>query len=772
MTESEYGCFDKNGAHYVIKTPGTPDTWYNYLFNDDYHLKVSQTGQGVSTCLSPVARTFTRGYRFFYLSDRRTGDCWCPTYRPLRTRLDSFACIHALGWTEFRTRFQGIETSLKVFVPLKGPREIWIYRLGNNSGDGRELSAYTAFSFEAGRIMGTKCSYDPATRIITCFAYPHHQFYEDKAKLERSKSYIYMFSDTDVASYDCSERRFFGGDDLTEKPSAVGRGACSNLPSEWDYPTGVFQHNFTLPAGAEIEFAIVLGCADGPGEAVSVKEETLRDERIHQELDRVERYWEGICRRVTIQTPDGDLDRFANYWLKKQVVAQARCRRNAALAPVRNDLQDAMGYSLLDADGAAQLMRGILREQETNGFLQQWRLRSDLFAQKGMAAIAAMKHKDAPPWLVICVCALVQQLGDLAFLDEKVSFRDGEIETTVYDHLLRAVEYASVDVGTHGLSLMGDGDWTDPINGPGRLGRGESVWTTMALKYAIQQLLPLCRQMGDEAKAERLEELEAGLDRAINGTCWDGEWYLAGYDDDSIPFGTSDDSEGRIFLNTQTWSVISQSARDERLGKTLAAIDRLDSPCGPILLWPPFSGWDPRLGKISVKLAGTTENGSVYCHASMFKAYADCLAGHGSKAYDTIRKTLPTNPENPPARNLQVPIFLPNFYFGLRDSPNFGQSSQHNQTGTAPWMLWIIVEYLLGARATVDGLRIDPCIPGEWKEFSVARDFRKARYSIAVRNPDGVQKGVKVIAVDGRRVKGNLLPYAEGHVYSVEVLMG
>lgn len=383
--------------------------------------------------------------------------------------------------------------------------------------------------------------------------------------------------------------------------------------------------------------------------------------------------------------------------------------------------------------------------------------------------LCLLKHTDGPVWLIICMVALVNQSGAPELLHRQVAFKDSNDTVSIYEHLVLAADYMVGATGEHGICLMGDGDWNDPINGPGRLGRGESVWNTMALVYGIRGLLPFCERLGDTEGAERLRSAAVRLAEAVNTSCWDGEWYIAGFDDNGVPLGTARDEEGQLFLNTQTWAVMSGIADGERLEKCFAAIDSLDTPFGPRLLEPPFSGWNPKWGRISLKLAGTTENGSVYCHASMFKAFADCIAGRGTAAWETICRTLPTNRDNPPERNGQVPIFVPNYYFGLADSPSYGKSSHHVSTGTVGWMLWTTLEYALGIRATADGLVIDPCIPAEWSGYRVERRFRNAVYRIEVKNPDRISRGTTNVLVDGEAWSGTELPYEDGREYEISV---
>ena len=762
-----YGYFTNNGAQYVITTPKTPDRWFNYLFNGQYYMEVSQTAQGNSMCLTPDIRTYTRGHRYFYISDNVSGDCWNPTYSPLNRELESYRCTHSLGWTVFQSAYKSVEAEIKVFVPTEGVQEIWCCKVRNNSESEKDLSFYPAFSFEMDSTMGTKCSYDSENQILTSFTFPYHVLYEDKEKLNHKNKLIYMFSSQQVNSFDCSERWFFGGDDRTDIPAAVTNRGCSCSISEADKPLGVFEHKLKLQPGQEAEFNVVLGCANTMQEAAAVKEKFLQPGAVEEELERVEAYWAGNSQTFTVNTPDENLNYFVNYWLKKQVVLMAKNNRLSVYCPVRNQLQDAMGYGMLDGQGAAELMLKVMKSQETNGFIQQWYM-TDGSAPR---ALCLLKHKDAPIWLISCMCALVHETGDISLLDKKVEFKDSIQPATVYDHLLRAAYYLAGETGEHGLVLMGDGDWTDPINGAGRLGRGESTWSTMGLIYSIQELLPLAQKRGDTTNVQKLKEICARLEEAINTWCWDGDWYVTGYDDNGVPFGKASDAEAKIFLNSQTWAIMSNTVKGDRLDKLVKSIDSLDTACGPLLLAPAFSGWNAVWGRISIKLAGTTENGSIYCHASMFKAYADCLLGRGDKAYDTIRKTLPTNPENPPEKSWQVPLFVPNYYFGLTDSPNFGHSSQHNCTGTAAWLIWVVVEHLLGARATVEGLQLTPCIPGDWQEFSIERGFRDARYVISAVRSEGAGKGTPRITVDGEELAGNILPYEPGSMYTVKIYM-
>lgn len=763
----EYGYFGDGGRRYVITTPRTPARWFNYLFNDTYYMEVGETGQGSSTAFRPKHRTYTRGFRYFYLLDHDTGDIWCPAYRPLKSGVEDYTCTHDLGYTEIRSRYQGIEAAIRVFVPMEGQQEVWTVKLTNRSGNPRRLSLFSVFALENGGVMGSKCTYNGETQILSSFSFPYHVAYEDKEKCSGHTNWVYVYSDRRPDSWDCSQRRFFGGDDVHEIPAAVANGKCSGKQAEAENPIGALHHNIELAQGEEAAVRFVVGCAGSP-EEMAENRERLERKGYDMLLQEVEEHWEAVSGTFLVDTPDPNVNAFMNYWLKKQIVLQTRTNRMSNYCPIRNQLQDALGYAMVDGPGAAEYMISVLEGQEKNGFIKQW-IMTDGSPPKHLCLV---NHTDGPVWLLLCFTALINQCGDARLLHRKVKFKETDENASIYEHLMLAAEYMASATGEHGLCLIGDGDWNDPINGPGRLGRGESAWNTMALVYAVRAMLPFCTLLGDTDGAARLEAIADRFDEAVNNTCWDGAWYVAGFDDFGDPFGTAADPEGKLFLNTQTWAIMAGIARGERLEQCLQAIDSLDTPFGPRLLEPAFSEWNPKWGRISIKLAGTTENGSVYCHASMFKAFSDCVAGRGQHAMDTVVKTLPTHADNPPGVNLQVPIFVPNYYFGLKDSPNYGQSSHHHSTGTVGWMLWTTLEYVLGARATVQGLTVDPCVPEAWEEYRVERTFRNARYMIAVKNPEGSGKGVKQVLVDGREWTESILPYKEGATFEVTVILG
>jgi len=760
--KSKHGFFDEDG-NYVVTTPRLPVAWWNYCFNDTTYLEFSQTGQGDSLIRLPKVRRWNRRWRYVYVKDRATGEAWCPTWAPLCRDIDDYRCTHAPAWSRIDAVRGGTAASLRAFVPREGLHEVWTLGIANKGSERSELDVFIVFSFDIIPHMGCRCAWEEERELIGKYAFPHHGVYDDYFRYKDLPNYNFVAPTASPDSYACGEEDFFGCDAAGAVPDAVAAGRCPSRSIVPQAPVAAFHYGLVLEPGAEWRGHFVAGCAYDADDARSCRELYAEPESVERELAAVEAQWQDTEKRLKISTPDPDLDRAVNRWLKKEIVWMSRMWRNCITAPGRNALQDAMGYACFDPASALPYLREVTAMQRGDGYLKVWNTRPGEAPDHPMAD---MVHSDGGAWLVLCWCAAVEQAGAPELLDAELPFADGG-NGTLLRHLVLATEYTASQTGRHGLVLMRDGDWTDPINGPGRLGRGESVWTTMAMAYACRRLAALAALGSDGAETARaLNQRADALIEAVNTHAWTGEWYAYGFDDEGVMFGAP--ADGHTYLNVQTWAIISGAAEGERLAKVLAVLEGMSTLCGMVLIDPPYSGWNPGIGRVSIKIGGTTENGSVYCHGSAFAAYAMALLGDGDRCYDIVRRTLPTNPDNPPELSGQAPIWQPNCYYGLRGSDQFGKSSRIIGTGTCTWILYTVVDYMLGVRATVDGLTIRPSLPRAWERARVERTFRDCRYVVdLVRDlPAGSEISVEV---DGERWSKEFLPVRGGGNCSVTV---
>jgi len=747
--DKQFGFFSNDKRHYTITTPRTPSAWTNYLYNDNFVATVDQLLQGnTSFVVNYVKTVFTKGDRAFYLRDRLNGECWKLNSA---SATEGYSCEHYLNKTVLNYEKNGIKASVRIFVPVSDMVEYWTVTLTNISDESRSMSLFSSVGFPDSSPMGGSCVYENGA--IVKYSFPYHVLYNEKKKVEGGRAYYYMVSDTEPVSCEMSEYRYFGGYLKNDIPVAVRNDKCTDIIGEVENFIGAMQHCFELGVGESksVSFAISAACTK---EEISSMKKTFTAEKVEAELKKSDERWETLISTFEIATPNCEFDCLVNYWLKKQSMFLTRLNRMSPNCPIRNQFQDTMGYSLVEPQEALPYMLKLVGRQQKDGYTKQW-YRTDGAAPSKMALL---NHCDASVWLVLCITAIVNQCGDISIMDKVIPYVDGG-EDSIYNHLLSAIKYMSGDVGVHDLNLMHDGDWTDPINGIGKDGKGESAWTTVAMMYAIRQFSKICEAKGDENTVSYLDELWARYDKAINDNAWNGDRYIGGYDDNGVAFADTADNS-RILLNVQTWAILAGAARGERLEAVIKVIDSLSAPFGTYLLYPPFLEWDERWGRISIKKAGTTENGAVYCHATMFKAYSDAAINDGDKLYKSLLQTTPINPENGVEINRQLPLYLPNYYYSLEGSANYGRSSCNYNTGTVSWFLMATVEQLLGIKATVNGICVEPNLPKSWNEAYCCRIFKNAKYSVTIKR--GVQT-----TINGKPFDGKYLPYESGQDYDI-----
>jgi cellobiose phosphorylase len=193
---------------------------------------------------------------------------------------------------------------------------------------------------------------------------------------------------------------------------------------------------------------------------------------------------------------------------------------------------------------------------------------------------------------------------------------------------------------------------------------------------------------------------------------------------------------------------------------------------GTLLNFPAFTHPRRDIGYVTRYAPGLRENGGVYTHAAAWSVWAYTLVDQPELAYEAYRRICPPNRSSDIDNYKAEPYVAP----GNIDGPlseYFGRGGWTWYTGSAQWLCRVATHWILGIRPQEDGLLVDPSIPSSWGGFSVKRKFRNAEYEIVVKNPDGVNKGVRSITVDGKKRKGQLIPeFNDGQKHSVEIIMG
>jgi cellobiose phosphorylase len=805
---TEYGHFSKDGREFIITNLNTPHTWNNYLSNDKYCALISQTGGGFSFFENSGFDRITRYYplesltldqpgRYIYMRDNVSGDTWSANWQPMKRPMENAFARHGLGYTVVSAKYKGIATEITYFVPVEDNIEIWWVKVKNDSKEVRKLSAFSYVDFVLGNYL-----YDLVERS---FANLFNEVYCDengvifgrkrfwnvppfRGDVEEKKyfsgnpnlawdKWAFMGSTFKPKGWDCVRQKFSGYNRGVDNPLVVETGKCTNSNSMGEEAVGVLQHDFSLKPGEEVSFAIILGICFHREEGKHLIKKYSSNKTIQHEFDKLWEQWDKYIDAIKVDTPDPGFNLSVNIWNKCQCWVTARWSRMASpyigggsVLGFRDTCQDTMGIMSMNREFARDRVMELLRHQFADGgTVHNWDPRTNQASRTG--------HSDDPLWLIMCVSQYIKETGDFGILHEMVEFYDHGINT-VYKHLIKAANHAlgmTSPIGEGlGISLMGAADWNDGLDRVGCRGKGESVMTAEFLAWMLLELADLCEAYDDPYLANHFKHEYGHIKEQVNSKCWDGAWYIRATNDDGEVIGSKKCTEAKIWLNPQTWAIMSGIAESERGIQAMNSVKKhLETDYGPMIFTPAFRDINPKIGIITRFAPGTKENGTIFNHPVTWAVIAECILGRGERAYEIFKKSSFTlNHVNHQERYKSEPYVYSEFVFGP-DSSNYGEGSYTWTTGTASWMHRACLEYILGVRPTLNGLLIDPCIPKGWKKFKVKRIFRGAVFNIEVSNPDGVNKGIRSMTVNDKPVKGNLIGIQNGtKVFNVKVVMG
>ena len=533
-------------------------------------------------------------------------------------------------------------------------------------------------------------------------------------------------------------------------------------------PCAAIQVAFELADGQEREFIFTLGVGRDADDAGNLVHRFRGSAAARGALEAVWQHWKHTLGAVQVQTPDPPLNVLTNGWLLYQTLACRLWARSGYYQPggafgFRDQLQDVM--ALIHA--APHLVRKHLllaaSRQFREGDVQHW--------WHPPSGRGVRTHcSDDYLWLPLATSRYVLRTGDTGVLEEPVPFLEGrpvnaeedsyydlpgrsEETASLYEHCVRAI-LRGLRYGEHGLPLIGSGDWNDGMNAVGEHGKGESVWLAFFLYEVLLQFAEVARMHGDGSFAGRCQEEAARVRQSIEQHGWDGEWYRRAYFDDGSPLGSATNPECQIDSIPQSWSVLSGAGDAKRSRLAMDAVDRrlVRRDHGLIqLLDPPFDTSNLNPGYIKGYVPGVRENGGQYTHGAIWAAMAFATLGDSRRAWELMAMLNPVNHARSPetmATYKVEPYVVAADVYAL--SPHIGRGGWTWYTGSAGWMYRLIVESLLGLRLEVDTLRFAPCLPVDWKGFTVHYRYRETVYHIAVQQtvPGNGRPGVTVDGVE------------------------
>ncbi len=565
-----------------------------------------------------------------------------------------------------------------------------------------------------------------------------------------------------VTGFDTDREIFLGPYRSYGNPVVVENGKCTNSIAVADNGCGTLQADIDLSPGETKEFVVLMGIGQADVEGKKAIEEFSELKNVEEEFLKLKIYWHHRLKGMTAITPDKEFNSMINMWNPFNSLMTYTWSRAASLIYAgerdglgyRDTVQDMLGVlHTIPEEVVGRLELMVTGQASTGGAIPVVKP----FAHNPGEEKAPEEHQyrsDDSLWLFNTIPAYVKETGDILFYEKVLPFAD-KGEATIFEHLKRAIEFSLERLGAHGLPCGLAADWNDCL----QLGqKGESMFVAFQLRYALKTYIEIADLLINQKEVEWAEEELKKLDNNIEKFGWDGEWYLRAYRDDGLKYGTKEDEEGSLWLNPQTWSVYSDHASPEKAEKAMKAVrERLATEYGTMICDPPYVKTDHRVIKAPLFNPGMKENGAIFCHTQGWAVIAETMLGHGNQAYKYYKAYLPAT-FNTKAEIRQIEPYVYCQSTHSKYSPRFGASRLPWLSGAATWAYYSATQYILGIQPQYHGLRIDPCIPADWKEFNIERIFRGKTLNIKIENSEGKEKGVKEIILNEEKIQGNNIP--------------
>ena len=801
----KFGYFDDIAREYVITDPHTPVKWINYIGSLDFGGFIDHTGGALLCRQDPALNRITK-YSTQTPSSEMKGETlylrlhtdegfkvFSPFFVPTLDAYDLFETHVGLGYNRYVSEYYGLHIEVLVFVPQGSHVEVRQVRVTNQQNREVELDAVPLVEYthvEALKQL-TNGDWVPQTMVSRAAMSAQQRVLVQYAFMNRDRQINFFSANCPASSFETDRKEFLGANEYGtwQHPLSLDKSEfADHEANRGDNIAALMLHLGRLAAGETRSFITVLGQAANLDEAKSILQDWQTDAQVNAAFTDMQAEWQQRLSALQVHTPDADLDRMVNIFNIRQCWTTYYWSRYLSYYQLgfgsrgigfRDSSQDVLAIMASGAKVGQTLVNKLLSVQKRNGSAYHQFNPLNMIAAEGESVEREDRphyYSDDALWAVLAVTEYLKETGDFAYLKEEIPFYDKDkqekiIETaSVEEHLRRALHFTKTNVGQHGLPLLGFADWNDCVN----LAAGaESLFTAHLYGRALLAVISLYQTLGRSEEARSFQADYDAMKKAVEDSAWDGEWYKRYFDYDGSPLGSHVNEKGKIYLNGQSWAVLSGFAAPERAKQAMESVTKyLNTPYGIKLSAPGFDGFDPRVGGITTYPPGAKENGGIFLHPNPWAMIAETMLGHGDRAkqyYDQI---------NPAKRNETIEVYECEPYVYAQnilgdEHPQFGLARNSWLSGTSSWTYQAATQYILGVRADYSGLVIDPCIPAAWDGFTVDRRCRGAVYHIRVHNPGHVCKGVARMEVNGNKVSGNCAAYqAAGSENIIEVWLG
>lgn len=782
----QFGYFDETAKEYVITRPDTPAPWANYLGSPAYGAIISNNAGGYSfeksgahgRIIRYIFNQFDQPGRYIYLRDDDSKDYWSASWQPVGKPLDVYKneCHHGTGYTNIVAEYADIKSEALYYVPLNKTYEVWRLKVTNHSDRKRNLSAFGYCEFT------NDCNYEQDqvnlqyTLFITRTYFKQNKIYQTineniHTEVDGNQNTCRFFglAGGEITSYNGDKESFIGGYHSYGNPVAVENGQCDNTLNYNSNGCGAIHTKIELEPGESRVITFVLGMkSDKEADAILAGYKET-EKATDEELKELKDYWHGQLSHLQVKTPSESFNNMINTWNAYQCFMTFIWSRAASFTycglrngyGYRDTVQDIQGIIHLNPEMALEKIRFMLSAQVDNGGgLPLVKFTHNAGHEDTPDDASYVKETGHPAyraddalWLFPTVYKYIAESGNVDFMDEVILFANGG-EGTVYEHLKRAIDFSMNRLGSHGMPAGLHADWNDCL----RLGKqGESSFVAMQLYYAMTVIREFAERKKDTEYIAYLDKVQRELGDTIQKNCWEEDRFVRGYKEDGELIGSKHHPEASMWLNPQSWSVISGLATKEQAELALESVHReLNTPYGVRLMAPSYvkHAFDGAL--MLLFNSSTKENGGIFSQPQGWIILAEALMGHGNRAFEYFNESSPAS-MNDKAEIRKLEPYCHGQFTESTDSPFEGRAHVHWLTGTASTVMVGCVEGILGLRPDFNGIRINPAISSDWKEITIDKDFRGKKLHITVKNPNGRESGVTKMSVNGTLLEDNYI---------------
>ena len=792
-TDMQYGYFDDKEREYVITCPDTPAPWVNYLGSPEYGAIISNNAGGYSFAKSGangrilryVFNQFDEPGRYIYIRDNLSKDYWSASWQPVGKNLTRYKseCRHGMAYTKMRALYAGISSEVLYYVPLDAAHEVWAVAVRNDSDVVRELTVtgYAEFTnnpnYEQDQVNLQYSQFITRTEFendhILQLIHGNLDAVAANGKEVDNKDVGYRLfglAGQRVSGYCGNKESFLGRYHGYGDPQGVTTGKLDGSMNYNENACGALSAVLVLNPGETAHLAFIVGAKNREESRALMARYADPAAVCPEELAALKAHWHTRLENFQIHTPSAEMNSMINTWNAYNCFMTFTWSRAASLIycglrngyGYRDTVQDIQGVIHLAPEQAAEKIRFMLSAQVDNG--------------GGLPLVKFTHnpgHEDTPDdpsyvqetghpayraddalWLFPTVYKYLAETGNLAFLDEVIPYAN-KGAATVYEHLQRAIDFSLEHLGPHGMPAGLYADWNDCL----RLGaEGESSFVAFQLVLALRIQKQLAEEKGDAAAAEKLAKQLADFSALVEKLCWNEDRYIRGFTEKGEVIGRRTDPEANLWLNPQSWAVISGLADSEKAETILHTVQEgLNTEYGVMLMQPPYHAhaFDGALAVIYN--AGVKENAGIFSQSQGWIILAEALCGHGNRAFSYYKANSPAEQNGCAEIRKLEPYCYGQFTEG-KDSPHFGRSHVHWLTGTASTMMVGAVEGILGVRPDLHGLRLSPSIPAAWDGFTMEKSFRGKKLHITVQNPVHKESGFTSLMLNGAAMPDNYIP--------------